>query len=244
MSSPILIGLTGKRGSGKSTVGGYIKDWAQENGEKAQLQGFADRLKLSFARIFVPDATLEEALGFCDTIKNIGSIKHDTIFPEDRHDLFHRFGVKNVVSGREALQHYGTEAHRDIFGTDFWVDQLLLPRSANSESGPAWLSNWDSDIDYAIVTDLRFPNEADRILELGGIVYEIRRGELEDQEDTHASEQKLDDAYFYGVFQNNGSLEELKAEVFKELDNLHEDFNSEYYDFQKSQLGEAAYHGH
>jgi hypothetical protein len=152
MDKPILIGLTGKRGSGKNTVGEFIKDWAEQNGEKAQLQGFADRLKLSFARIFVPDATLQEALGFCDTIKTIGSIKHDTIFPKDHPELFHRFGVKNVVSGREALQHYGTEAHRDIFGDNFWVDQLLPPDEH------AWHEDWQDDINYAIVTDLRFPN--------------------------------------------------------------------------------------
>ena len=220
MSVPILIGLTGKRGSGKNTVGEFIKDWAQENGEKAQLQGFADRLKLSFARIFVPDATLEEALTFCDTIKNIGSIKHDTLLPQE---LFDRFGVKNVITGREALQHYGTEAHRDIFGTDFWVDQLLAPGGSTNESSPEWVSTWDSDTDYAIVTDLRFPNEADRILELGGFVYEIRRPELDSQEDAHASEQKLDDAYMYGFFDNNSSLEDLKSEVFLEMDQLKED---------------------
>lgn len=213
MSEPILIGLTGKRGSGKNTVGEFIKDWAEQNGEKAELQGFADRLKLSFARIWVPDATLEEALEFCDTIKNVGSVKHDTILP---NGLFDRFGVKNVVSGREALQHYGTEAHREVFGDNFWVDQLL--------PNPGWQLKWGQDVPYAVVTDLRFENEADRILSLGGVVYEIKRGDLESQQDAHASEQPLGDEYLYGTFYNNGTLEELKSEVFLELDQLKEDF--------------------
>lgn len=226
MSEPILIGLSGKRGSGKSTVGGFIKDWAQQNGQKAELQGFADRLKLSFARIWVPDATMEEALLFCDTIKNVGSIKHDTILP---NGLFDRFGVKNVISGREALQHYGTEAHRSVFGTDFWVDQLLPLDGNDSSAVPAWVSKWSPDASYAVITDLRFPNEADRILALGGFVFEIKRGELENQEDSHASEQPLGDEYFYGVFQNNETLEELKSEVFLELDQLREDLQEIHY---------------
>lgn len=224
---PILIGLSGKRGSGKSTVGGYIKDWAQQNGQKAELQGFADRLKLSFARIWVPDATLEEALAFCDTIKNIGSVKHDTILPTN--SLFDRFGVKNVVSGREALQHYGTEAHRNVFGSSFWVDQLLPTGGGDNGEHIRWTSKWAKDIEFAVVTDLRFPNEADRILTLGGVVYEIKRGSLETQQDSHASEQPLSSEYLYGVFQNNGTLEDLKSEVFLEMDQLKEDITEVRY---------------
>lgn len=215
MSEPILIGLTGKRGSGKNTVGEFIKDWAEQNGQKAELQGFADRLKLSFSRIWVPDATLEEALAFCDTIKNIGSIKHDTILPPE---LFNRFGVKNVISGREALQNYGTEAHRSVFGTDFWVDQLLAVDGNSDSADPNWVSGWSPDIDYAIITDLRFPNEAERIKELGGEVWEVTRPELNAQEDTHASEIPLPRVLVDEGIVNSGTLKELEQLTHKLLD--------------------------
>jgi len=33
--------------------------------------------------------------------------------------------IEHSITGRQALQRYGTEGHRDVFGEDFWVDALL-----------------------------------------------------------------------------------------------------------------------
>lgn len=217
MSTPVLIGLNGKKGSGKNTVGEFIKDWVQEDlGTEAQLQGFADRLKLSFARIFVPDCTLEEALLFCDTIKNQGSIKHDTIFKDN--GLFDRFGKRNVISGREALQNYGTEAHRQVFGDSFWVDQILPRGGGDHGEHIRWSSKWDDDITHAIITDVRFPNEAERIRELGGKVYEVVRPSLDGPEDTHASETPLPRQLVDAQIINDGTLEDLREKTIERMD--------------------------
>lgn len=215
MTNPYLIGLTGKLGSGKSTVGEYIKEWAQENGQEAQLQGFADSLKLSFARIFVPDATLDQALRFADSMKKNGALYFST--PLMDHDLFDKFGPNRSITGRQALQHYGTEAHRRVFADNFWVDQLL-PLNVTGVAGPyAWRQKWD-DVDLMIVTDLRFPNEAQRINDLEGMVFRIIRPELDSQSDSHASEKPLDDDYIYDTIVNDSSLNDLRETVWAYMD--------------------------
>lgn len=60
---------------------------------------------------------------------------------------------------RSFLQRYGTEGHRDVFGPDFWLDAAL----------PIETDGWYDDRLY-VVTDVRFPNEAARIRDLGGTV--------------------------------------------------------------------------
>jgi hypothetical protein len=243
VDKPILIGLNGLKGSGKNTVAEFIRDWAEESGQEAQLQGFADRLKLSFARILVPDCTLEEALAFCDVIKEIGGVKFDTILPKE---IFHRFGVKTFVTGREALQNYGTEGHRHVFGDDFWIEQLLPIGFADNGDSisdmdyPAWWDKWD-DVDFALVTDVRFADEAQRINELGGLMGEVVRPSLKDDGDTHATEQKLDSKLFDFQIVNDGTLEQLKTKVYAVMDYQTRDI--EYEEHQKEQLGEKVYHG-
>ncbi len=204
--APQLIGLTGKKGSGKDTVGGFIKEWAEENGQKAELRGFAYSLKLSFARLFVPDATLEEALEFADAMKNHGKLSFDVPLT---NGIFDRFGPRSRISGRLALQQYGTEAHRDVFGSDFWVDQLV---DADDDDWRPNLTVWPADLDIGIIVDLRFPNEAERIRNVGGLVLNVYRPNLEGQ-DTHASEQDLPAELIDWTFTNDGTLAELRDKV-------------------------------
>lgn len=59
---------------------------------------------------------------------------------------------------REVLQRLGTEAGREIFGEDFWVDQALPDGAFFTEQGDK----------LYVVTDVRFPNEARRVKDLGG----------------------------------------------------------------------------
>lgn len=215
-NKPLLIGLTGRKFSGKNTVGEFIKEWAQENGQKAELRGFADSLKLSFARIFVDDATLEESLEFADAMKNYGKLSFDVPLT---NGIFDRFGPRSKISGRKALQNYGTEAHREIFGDDFWVDQLL-PLGSYDESGnhPLWTDKWGPGNDICIVTDARFPNEAARIKRLGGLVIRIYRPALEKDGDLHASEQDLPRKLVDIDIYNKDTRKKLKSIVFGMMD--------------------------
>lgn len=163
---PTLIGITGKRGSGKDTAYGIIEEWAARNNLTAARRAFADPLKWSFARIWFPDVTLEEAVEWCDKIKLNSIIDAGN-------------GV--AVTGRQALQHYGYESHREIFGDQFWIDQVIPVknwRDKFSENGRL--------TDICVITDVRYENEAKRIREAGGTVWNIERdtGSL----DAHSSE--------------------------------------------------------
>lgn len=164
--SPILIGISGKRGSGKDTAFNIIEGWCNESGFLPARRAFADPLKHSFARIFFPDISLEDALTWCNKIKNTATI---TVADDIS------------ISAREAMQRYGYEAHRQLFGESFWIDQLLPEE------------NWERNFvvrgevaDVCIITDVRYDNEASRIKNLGGFIWNIER-EL-DNLDEHSSE--------------------------------------------------------
>lgn len=76
---------------------------------------------------------------------------------------------------RSFLQRYGTEAHRDVFGEDFWLDAALPVGRDHSDA-------------LYVVTDVRFPNEIARVRELSGVVALIV-GPNEDAGNAHSSEE-------------------------------------------------------
>ena len=79
---------------------------------------------------------------------------------------------------------------------DFWLDMGL--RSFNEASGPV------------VVTDVRFPNEADAIRASGGrLVRIVRPGQLDD--DADESEHALDDYEADTVVVNDAGIDKLEA---------------------------------
>jgi hypothetical protein len=58
------------------------------------------------------------------------------------------------------LQILGTECMRNIVHPDFWIQHMR---------------NRLEGVQRAVITDVRFPNEAELVHELGGVVIEIRR---------------------------------------------------------------------
>lgn len=104
--------------------------------------------------------------------------------------------AKNEFSDvRRLLQRLGTEAGREIFGKNIWVDTVLN----NSEGN-------------IVITDVRFPNEADAIRERGGIVIRIFRPGI-GPANAHASENSLEDYEFDYYLENTGGIEELYKEI-------------------------------
>ena len=100
------------------------------------------------------------------------------------------------LTPRKALQTLGTEWGRAL-REDVWVDALLSRIERNA-------AHWHIPC-VSVVTDLRFPNEARRIREAGGLILRIsgRNGNVGTE---HASEQ-------------NFSSGELGAQVTHEIDN-------------------------
>ncbi|MEU5433856.1 hypothetical protein AB0G73_10830 [Streptomyces sp. NPDC020719] len=100
---------------------------------------------------------------------------------------------------RHLLQRCGTEAGRQLLGENVWVDALFRD-----------FETWGP----TVVTDVRFPNEAEAIRARGGLVVHISRPDQAfiPQAD-HVSERALDGWTFDASVQNDGSVENLHRKV-------------------------------
>lgn len=206
MPGPVLIGLSGAFRSGKDTTADLIVEWGQRNGVIVGRKAFADSLKQSFVRMFFPDASVAEALQITDRLKHTGElvlIERHEVGPGDKSHLEHR------ISGRVALQRYGTECHREMFGSSFWTDQLL---PLDEPFWPNFNHTFQSSIpSVCVVTDVRFDDEAQRVLDLGGSNWKIERRGFEG--DDHASEQGISNDLVQVNVHNNFTLDVLKETV-------------------------------
>lgn len=198
----MIIGLSGQARSGKDTLCEIMKE---RHAGQVVRKAFADKLKLSAYRLFKPDCTLEEAVEWANVMKEQGYV-----------DMAYDSGKGAHLSGRQLLQRYGTEAHRDLFGKDFWVD-ATLPHWDGMGHTEESIFGTSSFEDYVVFTDVRFPNEAERIREWGGEIWEIRREET-DTVDGHVSEQRLPAELVDCIFYNNRSLDEFGELIQTSLD--------------------------
>jgi hypothetical protein len=101
---------------------------------------------------------------------------------------------KNSSEIRPLLQRMGTEIGRAMWGEDFWVNAAI---------------NSIPDGSKVIFADVRFPNEAKAITDLGGQVWRIERDGV-GPANSHVSETALDTYKFETVIQNSGSIEDFK----------------------------------
>ena len=182
MPSLDLIGLNGLKGSGKDTVGQYLV----ERYGYVRLS-FADALKRSAATLFdIPAEAWDE-------------LKND---PEATITLDCSTG-QETVTARQFLQRYGTEAHRDVFGEDFWVDALF--RSIPTPRVVRGRRKFDQKY---VITDARFENELIAIRARGGVIIRINRPDVEEG-DTHRSEEAPNEAFVNLTLDNTGTIEQL-----------------------------------
>lgn len=108
------------------------------------------------------------------------------------------------MTSREFLQYLGTDVMRKIKDT-IWVDYTLkMIKKENSE--------------VAIIPDVRFPNEVSAIHDAGGVVVRLTR---DIAESSHQCEQALDptgfswDNFDYVVNNHDKNLDELKTNLIK-----------------------------
>jgi hypothetical protein len=108
---------------------------------------------------------------------------------------------------RPLLQRLGTEAGRQVINDTIWID--------------AALNGLDPQGRY-VVSDARFPNEAEAIKSRGGVVWRVIRrnnGPAIGPDGTpHASETSLDNWDFDGFINNDSNLEELKYQVLYKME--------------------------
>jgi hypothetical protein len=116
-------------------------------------------------------------------------------------DLVDDYGwdiAKKNPEVRRLLQVLGTDFGRKMLGDDVWIKMSL--------------SDLRQD-DRVVISDVRFPNEADAIKKLGGTVWRINR-KNHSAVNGHPSEHAMDNYMFSHVIYNDGTLEDLSDEVF------------------------------
>ncbi len=242
----MLIGISGKIGSGKDTVGLIIQALTMQ-------REIGSRYKddpVLYVKNYEGRPNLKggyEIKKFAYKLKQIVSIltgipvedleKHevkDRVLGKEWYTFISLDEVLKTGSGRrpytvrELLQRIGTDAMRNIIHPNIWVNALFADykpvtttesfynEEANNYTG---ITNRSitKDLNW-IITDVRFPNEADAILERGGIMIRVERPGL--VENTHLSETALDNySKFNFTINNNGTMEELVLrikEVLKE----------------------------
>jgi hypothetical protein len=189
----MIIGLSGKKGAGKDTVGAFIREATATLGWNGQEHDLTDRAKcLALAdpikQIAVDyfGVTKEDAWGSQDTKENtLVNWRWDEIPSDKRKNTIKvvggvRVNLNPLMTVRELLQWIGTELFRETMHTDFWVKATLnLIRGKHKHFA------------HHVITDVRFPNEVQGVSAESGINIRIVRPGL-NSTDTHASETSLD----------------------------------------------------
>lgn len=111
--------------------------------------------------------------------------------------------AKTYNEGRRLLIEIGNKA-REFFGEDVWVNALFSTMSVDQ---------------HYVISDVRYPNEAERIKSMGGVVLRVTRPGVGPVAD-HISETGLDDYPFDAVIENDGSLLDLQGSVMIALGDL------------------------
>lgn len=111
--------------------------------------------------------------------------------------------AKEFPEVRRTLQRIGTEAGRKVLGESVWVDLAMRKAAAAGAN--------------VVITDCRYPNEAEAIHAAGGIIVRVDRPGI-DLTDAHPSEVAMDDWPFDARVINNGTIQGLHACADRILD--------------------------
>lgn len=196
----ILIGLSGYARSGKDTAAEFLVE-----GAGFTRVSFADKLR-EFLYALNP---MVEVVSEAPPMEFIDPIKLRAVRVREVIDTYGWDGYKDtryVHEIRPLLQRLGTEAGRQTISDTIWID--------------AALNGLDPEGRY-VVTDARFPNEAEAVKSRGGALWRIDRRDtgpaLGPDGTAHPSETSLDDWDFDLRILNDSNLEELKYKVLYQM---------------------------
>ncbi len=194
----MIIGICGLIGAGKDTAADYLVNF-----HGFRRDSFASSLKDATAAVFGWDRELLE-----------GRTKHAREWREQIDSWWSQRLNMPDLTPRLVLQLWGTEVCRQGFHDDVWIASLE--------------NRLRKQQDNIVISDCRFPNEITAIRNAGGRVIRIVRGP--DPEwfvtaryypekmklawpDIHASEYSWATTNFDSVIENNGSIDELYAQL-------------------------------
>jgi hypothetical protein len=204
----MIIGINGYAGSGKDTVGIIIQYINCINKGNLSIE---DVIKdYNDHEWWLEDQSGWEVRKFAGKLKDIAS--HLTGIDiekfEDQEFKKTELGPEwSNMTVREFLQKLGTDALRMGLHDNIWVNALFADYKLidyNDDEQPH-LPNW-------IITDVRFPNEAQAIKDKGGIIIRIDRPGISPI-NNHPSETGLDDWKFDYKIANVSGIFELKETI-------------------------------
>lgn len=211
-----LIGISGLKTSGKDTTYSLVKAYASEfslgHAGRVERRAFADNLKIMAALALGFTGSDEQLIELMNGLKEGGHVEAN---------IYETVTSGRVSqSGREYLQRFGQHA-REVFGDSFWVDQVVPQGEARFHE--VWETyGRKGDVvglpGIGCITDVRYPNEAERVLDLGGVVWEVIRPGIES--DGHSSEKALPREFVTQQILNDSNLDGLGSRVIRALETL------------------------
>ena len=144
----MIVALHGKMGSGKSTIANELVSVLRDQyGIKSVINSFAQPIYKLTSTLFN---------------QPIDEIK------KTKEAIFRPRSFKGLRTYRELLQSIGMEL-RDYVHEDIWIDALF------GRGNEKILFDWACEYKWWIIDDLRFLNEYNRIIQIGGKIIKVNR---------------------------------------------------------------------
>jgi hypothetical protein len=198
-----FIVISGKKQVGKTTLAEMLAEELESAyGDTVQMVSFADPVKRICNIAFgIP---LNWMYGSDEDKNRQVNVKWDGFTVNIRYkysndEVLPRRGYMTV---REVLQVIGTDIFRDMVSPNVWADAPFL-------------TNYDAD--FVVIADCRFPNE---MYKNGTLIRLKRDTGLIDQHDSENALDHIADTEFNFVYENNGSLEDLRMFAENIIENL------------------------
>jgi adenylate kinase family enzyme len=155
--------------------------------------------KTTFADYLVKEYGFK-TIAFADPIKEGAKIMFDLSEEQVNGDLKEVVDKRWGLTPRKILQTLGTDCCRNTFGKDIWIKRLQFELQKMKDIN-------------VIVSDIRFPNEAKAVKEMGGHLIKIIKSDLHKNKDSHISEQLIDKIKGDTEIRNDYSIEEYKNHI-------------------------------
>jgi hypothetical protein len=198
----MIIGIVGFIGSGKDTIADYLVNF-----HEFRRDSFASTLKDAVAAVFGWNRDMLE-----------GRTKQSREWREQVDPWWSERLNMPHLTPRYVLQVWGTEVARKAFHDDIWIASLEHKLRTSQ--------------DNIVISDCRFSNEIKSIKSAGGMVIRVTRGPEPEwydlavesnrggfnhmktaYPDVHASEYAWVGTEFDAVIDNNGTIEDLYAQI-------------------------------
>ena len=207
----VLYAMSGKMGTGKDTIGDKIYEILNK-------KGFKQIKKVSYSTSIKKE--IQDIIDFYKKTNNIkNTAKQFNANPKDITKLLQLLNNNNIyersVESRLAIQFWGTDVRRKQ-NKDYWVNKLV-----------ELVINYLNENISVFVSDVRFPNEASSITDIGGKIIRlevpdnIRIQRIVDRDNltptheqlNHASETLLDNYKFDKIFDGCKPINVLAEET-------------------------------